>query len=50
MVVYVIIEMVVTQDVLQVVVDPGFVSKEIKDVLKTEPLVLPLWDPMGALA
>ncbi|KIV79342.1 hypothetical protein PV11_06908 [Exophiala sideris] len=36
--------------VYQVVVDPGFVGKEIKDVLKTEPLVLPLWDPMGALA
>lgn len=36
--------------VYQVVVDPGFVSKEIKDLLKTEPLVLPLWDPMGALA
>lgn len=36
--------------VYQVVVDPGFVSKEIRDILKTEPLVLPLWDPMGALA
>ncbi|RMZ89538.1 hypothetical protein DV736_g3230, partial [Chaetothyriales sp. CBS 134916] len=36
--------------VYQVVVDPGFVSKEVRDVLKTEPLVLPLWDPMGALA
>ncbi|EXJ82850.1 bleomycin hydrolase [Capronia epimyces CBS 606.96] len=36
--------------VYQVVVDPGFVSKEIKDLLQTEPLVLPLWDPMGALA
>ena len=36
--------------VYQVVVDPGFVSKEVKDVLKTEPLRLPLWDPMGALA
>jgi len=36
--------------VYQVVVDPGFVSKEIKDILQTEPLVLPLWDPMGALA
>ncbi|KAK5065254.1 hypothetical protein LTR84_001092 [Exophiala bonariae] len=36
--------------VYQVVVDPGFVSKEIKDILKSEPLELPLWDPMGALA
>ncbi|RVX67677.1 hypothetical protein B0A52_07800 [Exophiala mesophila] len=36
--------------VYQVVVDPGFVSKEIRDLLKTEPLTLPLWDPMGALA
>ena len=36
--------------VYQVVVDPGFVSKEIKEVLKQDPLVLPLWDPMGALA
>lgn len=36
--------------VYQVVVDPGFVSKEIRDILKSEPLELPLWDPMGALA
>ena len=36
--------------VYQVVVDPGFVSKEIRDVLKQEPKKLPLWDPMGALA
>lgn len=36
--------------VYQVVVDPGFVSKEIRDLLKSEPLTLPLWDPMGALA
>jgi len=36
--------------VYQVVVDPSFVSKEIRDLLKTEPLTLPLWDPMGALA
>lgn len=34
----------------QVVVDPGFVSQEIRDVLDQEPTVLPLWDPMGALA
>jgi len=36
--------------VYQVVVDPSFVNKEIRDVLKQEPIVLPLWDPMGALA
>ncbi|KIW12536.1 hypothetical protein PV08_09813 [Exophiala spinifera] len=36
--------------VYQIVVDPAFVSKEIKDVLDQEPKVLPLWDPMGALA
>lgn len=36
--------------VYQVVVDPAFVEKEVRDVLKTEALVLPLWDPMGALA
>lgn len=34
----------------QAVVDPSVVSKEVKDVLKQEPKVLPLWDPMGALA
>lgn len=36
--------------VYQVVVDPSFVEKEVRDVLKKEPLILPLWDPMGALA
>ncbi|KAF3941828.1 hypothetical protein ABW19_dt0209536 [Dactylella cylindrospora] len=34
----------------QAVVSPEFVSKEVADVLKQEPIVLPLWDPMGALA
>jgi bleomycin hydrolase len=34
----------------QAVVDPSFVSKEVRDVLKQKPKVLPLWDPMGALA
>jgi bleomycin hydrolase len=34
----------------QAVVDPSFVSKEIRAVLKQDPVVLPLWDPMGALA
>jgi bleomycin hydrolase len=36
--------------VYQVVVDPKFVGKEVRDVLDQEPIVLPLWDPMGALA
>lgn len=36
--------------VYQAVVDPSVVSKETRDVLKQEPLVLDLWDPMGALA
>ncbi|KAJ8123009.1 hypothetical protein ONZ43_g934 [Nemania bipapillata] len=38
------------QFVYQAVVDPRFLSKEVRDVLKKEPIVLPLWDPMGALA
>ncbi|KAI0124699.1 peptidase C1-like family protein [Xylariales sp. AK1849] len=36
--------------VYQAVVDPRFLVKEVKDVLKKEPVVLPLWDPMGSLA
>lgn len=36
--------------VYQAVVEPRFVAKEVADVLKSEPKVLPLWDPMGALA
>ncbi|KAI0540346.1 peptidase C1-like family protein [Xylaria digitata] len=38
------------QFVYQAVVDPRVLSTEVKDVLKKEPIVLPLWDPMGALA
>jgi bleomycin hydrolase len=34
----------------QIVVDPGFVDKEVRDVLDSEPVWLPLWDPLGALA
>ncbi|GAM89971.1 hypothetical protein ANO11243_080110 [Dothideomycetidae sp. 11243] len=34
----------------QAVVDPMAVNSEVRDILKQEPKVLPLWDPMGALA
>ena len=36
--------------VYQAVVDPRFVSKEVRDVLRKKPRMLELWDPMGALA
>lgn len=36
--------------VYQAVVDPRFLAKKVRDVLGKEPIVLPLWDPMGALA
>ncbi|KAK8024138.1 bleomycin hydrolase [Apiospora rasikravindrae] len=36
--------------VYQAVIDPRFLAKEVRDVLKKEPVVLPLWDPMGSLA
>ena len=36
--------------VYQAVVDPSFVSEEVRDVLSKEPKYLDLWDPMGALA
>ncbi|GAP88059.2 putative peptidase c1-like family protein [Rosellinia necatrix] len=36
--------------VYQAVVDPRFLSREVRDVIGKEPIVLPLWDPMGALA
>lgn len=36
--------------VYQAVVDPRFLGKEVRDVLKRDPIVLPLWDPMGSLA
>ena len=34
----------------QAVVDPSVVHKDVRDVLNQEAKVLPLWDPMGALA
>ena len=36
--------------VYQAVIDQKFLPKEVIDVVKKEPLVLPLWDPMGSLA
>ncbi|CAG8981080.1 hypothetical protein HYALB_00013345 [Hymenoscyphus albidus] len=36
--------------VYQAVVEPRFVEKSVRDVLKSEPKVLPRWDPLGALA
>ncbi|KAB8349445.1 hypothetical protein FH972_023472 [Carpinus fangiana] len=36
--------------VYQAVVDPSCVASELKNILKSEPTVLPPWDPMGALA
>lgn len=36
--------------VFQVVVDPSVVGDDVRKVLKQEPTVLDLWDPMGALA
>ena len=36
--------------VYQVVVDPSFVSQEVKDVLNQKALRLPLYDPLGSLA
>lgn len=34
----------------QAVVDPAILDKTVLDVLDQKPIVLPLWDPMGALA
>ncbi|PHH68954.1 hypothetical protein CDD82_165 [Ophiocordyceps australis] len=36
--------------VFEAVVDARFCSKEVRQVVDREPEVLPLWDPMGALA
>ncbi|RKF60009.1 Bleomycin hydrolase [Golovinomyces cichoracearum] len=38
------------QFVYQAVVEQRFVSEKVRDVLKTKPKILPLWDPMGSLA
>jgi bleomycin hydrolase len=34
----------------QAVVEPRFVSREVRDVLKQKPTALPVWDPLGTLA
>lgn len=36
--------------VYEVVVDKKFVTSETLEVMKQDPIVLPAWDPMGALA
>uniref|UniRef100_A0A672I6G7 Bleomycin hydrolase n=1 Tax=Salarias fasciatus TaxID=181472 RepID=A0A672I6G7_SALFA len=36
--------------VYEVVVDKKFLSPEVMEVMQQEPVVLPAWDPMGALA
>lgn len=36
--------------VFEIVVDRKYVPEEVLDVFKLEPVVLPAWDPMGALA
>ncbi|KAI2469748.1 peptidase C1B, bleomycin hydrolase [Annulohypoxylon bovei var. microspora] len=36
--------------VYQAVVDPRFLARRVRDVLGKQPVVLPLWDPMGSLA
>jgi bleomycin hydrolase len=38
------------QFVYQAVVNPRFLTKEVKEVLNKAPIILPLWDPMGSLA
>ncbi|XP_072028953.1 bleomycin hydrolase-like [Amphiura filiformis] len=36
--------------VYEVVIDKKYVPQEVQDVMKQAPVVLPAWDPMGALA
>ncbi|XP_069471358.1 bleomycin hydrolase [Ambystoma mexicanum] len=36
--------------VYEVVVDKKYLSEDVLEVLKQEPIILPAWDPMGALA
>lgn len=39
-----------TEYVYEIVIDKKYVPQEVVDVLKQEAVVLPPWDPMGALA
>jgi len=36
--------------VYEVVVDKKYLTEDVLAVMKEEPVVLPAWDPMGALA
>lgn len=36
--------------VYEVVVDKKYLSSEVLEVMQQEPVMLPAWDPMGALA
>ena len=36
--------------VYEVVVDKKYLAPEVLEVMQKEPIVLPAWDPMGALA
>lgn len=36
--------------VYEVVVDKKYLAPEVLEVMQQEPIVLPAWDPMGALA
>ena len=38
------------EHLLEVVVDKKYLSDDVIELLKQEPLVLPAWDPMGSLA
>ena len=39
-----------TEFTYEIIVDKSLVTQEILDVLKQDAVVLPPWDPMGALA
>ena len=39
-----------TEFTYEVVVDKKYIDEQVIEVLKQEPIVLPAWDPMGALA
>lgn len=47
---YVMTDAWMDEFVYQVVIDLRFVSEQVREVMKQDPIVLPLWDPIGALA